>query len=97
VEVDWANLCPESLSEEGDSDGVLEDQKITMLDYLMMESNSDGALGDLLTSVSNRYTLIGYTLPTSSDSSGCYVEYDSFGERPPAKPSCPIKMVIDKC
>jgi MSHA pilin protein MshA len=97
VEVDWANLCPESRAERGDSEGKLVDQRITMLGYLMMESNSEGALGELKTKVDNQYTWIGYTLPSSAGAEGCYVEYDSFGERPPAKPSCPIKMVIDKC
>lgn len=66
VEVDWRNLCPESIGEGAD--------RLNMLDFLDISD-------DFQTRVDNQYTLIGYTIPSSgtSKTEGCYLIYDSFG------------------
>ncbi len=66
-EVDWRNLCPESIAEIAD--------QLEMLDFLNLSGT------DLTTAVNNQYTLIGYDIPgfTVPTNQGCYVIYDSFG------------------
>lgn len=66
TEVDWRNLCPESMAEVGD--------RLTMLDFVIV---SDG----LESMANNQYTLVGYDIPGFSvpTDRGCYVIYDSFG------------------
>ncbi len=66
VELDWRNLCPESIGEGGD--------QLDMLDFLNIS-------GDFQTKVNNQYTFIGYQLPNAEipTPEGCYVSYDSFG------------------
>jgi MSHA pilin protein MshA len=66
-EVDFRNLCPESLAEGAD--------QLSMLDFLDLSD-------DLETRITNQYTLIGYDLPSSGQptNQGCYVIYDSFGQ-----------------
>jgi MSHA pilin protein MshA len=79
-EVDWRNLCPESRAEIADA--------LTMLDYISLAASNTS----LQSSVDNRYTRVGFTLPTSSPGSGCYVEYDSFGD-----PECTVIKVVSEC
>ena len=66
VELDWRNLCPESMGEAAD--------QLSMLDFLNIS-------GDFQTKVNNQYTFIGYELPSAQipTPEGCYVSYDSFG------------------
>jgi MSHA pilin protein MshA len=66
VEIDYRNLCPESIGESGD--------QLEMLDFLEISD-------DFETRVNNQHTLIGYTVPSSGTptTEGCYLIYDSFG------------------
>jgi len=80
-EVDWRNLCPESQAEAEDS--------LTMLDYISVHASNSF----LQTSVDNRYTRVGFSLPSvSNPGQGCYVEYDSFGH-----PECTVTQVTSDC
>ncbi|WP_127559332.1 type II secretion system protein [Saccharospirillum alexandrii] len=79
-EVDWRNLCPESQAEVADA--------LTMLDYISLQASSSGSLR---TFVDNRFTRVGFTLP-SDPGPGCYVEYDSFGF-----PDCTVTTVTAGC
>ena len=81
AEVDWRNLCPESIAELAD--------RLTMIDYL----NLSGTEG-LTSQLNNRYTLVGYDIPGFSvpTNSGCYVIYDSFGN-----PNCTATAVTVDC
>ncbi|MDX1472527.1 MAG: prepilin-type N-terminal cleavage/methylation domain-containing protein [Reinekea sp.] len=88
VEVDWRNLCPESIPEWGDA---LSDSTLSMLDYIQLTANPTGLDGDLKTEVDNQFTRVGYQFPSASKL-GCFVEYDSFGD-----PMCTVRMVIDDC
>lgn len=88
VEVDWRNLCPESIPEWGDA---LSDSTLSMLDYIQLTANPTGLDGDLKTEVDNQFTRVGYQFP-SAGKLGCFVEYDSFGD-----PMCTVRMVIDDC
>jgi MSHA pilin protein MshA len=65
-EVDFRNLCPESIAEGAD--------RLDMLDFLDISS-------ELQTRINNQYTLIGYDIPVRGVpiNQGCYVIYDSFG------------------
>ncbi len=66
-EVDWRNLCPESVAELGDG--------LTMLDFINLSST-----GGLTSQLSNQYTLVGYDIPSGLVTNrGCYIIYDSFG------------------
>lgn len=78
-EVDWRNLCPESRAEAADS--------LTMLDYIAVSATDTS----LRTSVDNRYTRVGFNLP-SDPGPGCYVEYDSFGD-----PDCTVTQEVTGC
>ncbi|WP_028672082.1 prepilin-type N-terminal cleavage/methylation domain-containing protein [Saccharospirillum impatiens] len=78
-EVDWRNLCPESRAEVADA--------LTMLNYISLQASSAG----LKTTVDNRYTRVGFTLPTDPGL-GCYVEYDSFGF-----PECTVTTFLSGC
>lgn len=66
VEIDWRNLCPESIGEGGD--------QLEMLEFLNISD-------DFETRISNQYTLIGYDVPSAGTptTQGCYLIYDSFG------------------
>ncbi len=66
VEIDWRNLCPESIGEAG--------EQLEMLDFLDISD-------DFETRVDNQFTLIGYNVPNSGTptTEGCYLIYDSFG------------------
>ena len=79
-EVDWRNLCPESQAEVADA--------LTMLDYISLQASSSGSLR---TFVDNRFTRVGFNLP-SDPGPGCYVEYDSFGF-----PDCTVTTVTAGC
>jgi MSHA pilin protein MshA len=83
AEVDWRNLCPESRAESGDA--------VSFLEYLYLEHNDDGSLGDLLTDFNNQFTWVGYDIQPAGNG-GCYIVYDSFGN-----PNCTITKVIDDC
>lgn len=80
-EVDWRNLCPESVAELGD--------RMTMVDFINL--NSAGGMSSL---VNNQYTLVGFDIPGFSvpTNQGCYVIYDSFGS-----PSCTVTTVTIDC
>ena len=83
VEVDWRNLCPESVGELGD--------KLSFPDFLIL---SGGFAEPANQRKNNQFTAIGYTLPGSgfSTTSGCYVLYDSFGN-----PNCTVQVVTTDC
>lgn len=100
VEVDWANLCPESDPEMGDA---ATDATISMLDFLFIEdtpwSNTNQFVdGNLNTHFDNQFTWIGYDIRLSG-AGGCYVVYNSFGDRDfsDGESMCTIDMVIDDC
>lgn len=78
-EVDWRNLCPESRAEAADT--------LTMLDYISVDATDP----QLRSSVDNRFTRIGFNLP-SDPGPGCYVEYDSFGD-----PDCTVTQITAGC
>ncbi|WP_371193094.1 prepilin-type N-terminal cleavage/methylation domain-containing protein [Glaciecola sp. SC05] len=81
AEVDFRNLCPESVAELG--------SRLQMLDFI------DISIDDKLqTRVNNQYTLVGYEVPASGTptTQGCYVIYDSFG-----RPNCTITAVTVDC
>ena len=80
-EVDWRNLCPESVAELGD--------RLTMVDFINL--NTAGGMSSL---VNNQYTLVGFDIPGFSvpTNQGCYVIYDSFGS-----PSCTVTTVTIDC
>lgn len=78
AEVDFRNLCPESRAELGDA--------LDMPAYMAL-SLSDGVTID----VTNQHTRIGFEI-TNNQSSGCYVEYDSFGN-----PDCTVAVIDADC
>jgi MSHA pilin protein MshA len=80
-EVDWRNLCPESIAELGDA--------LTMSDFISLNTT-----GGLSVQMNNQYTLVGYDIPGFSvpTASGCYVIYDSFGD-----PECTVTVVTVDC
>ena len=80
-EVDWRNLCPESVAELGD--------RMTMIDFINL--NTAGGMSSL---VNNQYTLVGFDIPGFSvpTNQGCYVIYNSFGS-----PSCTVTTVTVDC
>lgn len=65
-EVDFRNLCPESMAELNDA--------LSMVDFMNL---SDG----FESRETNQHTLIGFDVPSSGTptNQGCYVLYDSFG------------------
>ncbi|MGS2718853.1 pilus assembly FimT family protein [Eionea flava] len=80
-EIDWRNLCPESVAELGD--------RMTMIDFINLNT-----AGGLSAELNNQYTLVGYDIPGFSvpTNQGCYVIYDSFGS-----PSCTVTVVTADC
>lgn len=80
-EVDWRNLCPESIAELGD--------QLTMIDFINLQTSSG-----LTSLLNNQYTLVGYDIPGFSvpTNQGCYVIYDSFGS-----PACTVTLVTEDC
>jgi MSHA pilin protein MshA len=80
-EIDWRNLCPESIAELGD--------RLTMVDFINLNT-----AGDLSSLLNNQYTLVGFDIPGFSvpTHQGCYVIYDSFGS-----PSCTVTVVTTDC
>ncbi len=80
-EVDWRNLCPESVAELGD--------RMTMVDFINLN-----IAGGMSSQVNNQYTLVGFDIPGFSvpTNQGCYVIYDSFGS-----PSCTVTTVTVDC
>ena len=77
-ELDWRNLCPESRAELG--------SRLTMVDYINLT-------GNMQSRVTNRYTFVGFDIPSSAPSgSGCYVIYDSFGS-----PDCTFTVIDSEC
>lgn len=80
-EVDWRNLCPESVAELGD--------RLTMVDFLNLKTG-----GGLKAQMNNQYTLVGYDIPGFSvpTTRGCYVIYNSFGD-----PNCTVTLVSADC
>lgn len=81
VELDWRNLCPESVGELGD--------RLTMLDFVRPQMGSG-----MTSQLNNRYTLVGFDIPGFSvpTNQGCYVIYDSFGD-----PDCTSTVVTVDC
>ncbi|MBF7073016.1 prepilin-type N-terminal cleavage/methylation domain-containing protein [Glaciecola sp. MH2013] len=81
AEVMFSNLCPESIAENGD--------RLRLLDFV-----NTSFTDDISTRVDNRYTLIGYDVPSTGVplNQGCYILYDSF-----ATPNCTIELVTDDC
>lgn len=81
AEVDWRNLCPESSAELGD--------RMDLIDFLDVSFNDK-----INTRVNNRYTLVGFEIPSSGTPStqGCYIIYDSFGS-----PNCTVTVVDVDC
>jgi MSHA pilin protein MshA len=80
-EIDWRNLCPESIAEMG--------SQLTMIDFINLNE-----AGGLTSQVNNRYTLVGFDIPGFSvpTNQGCYVIYDSFGA-----PDCTVTVVTSDC
>ncbi len=80
-EVDFRNLCPESIAELGDS--------LRMLDFLNLNTTAG-----MTSQVNNQYTLVGFDIPSFSvpTNQGCYVAYDSFGF-----PACTVTVVTADC
>lgn len=80
-EVDFRNLCPESIGELGDG--------MTMLDFINLNTT-----GGLSAEINNQFTLVGYDIPGFSvpTNQGCYVIYDSFGS-----PNCTVTVVTADC
>mgnify|MGYP000151746151 CR=1 FL=1 len=80
-EVDWRNLCPESLAEEADD--------LSMIDHIGLSISSN-----LNFNVGNQYTRVGYDIQGSGapTANGCYVTYDSFG-----LPDCTVTLVLTDC
>lgn len=81
AEVDWRNLCPESIAEFAD--------QLTMIDYIDLSVSAG-----LTSQENNQYTLVGYDIPGFSvpTNQGCYVIYDSFGA-----PNCTVTPVTVDC
>ncbi len=81
AEVDWRNLCPESVAELGD--------RLSMPDFIDLSTSAG-----LTSTVTNRYTFIGYAIPGAAPTTaaGCYVIYDSFGN-----PDCTVSVVTVDC
>ena len=81
AEVDWRNLCPESIAEFAD--------QLTMIDYIDLSVSAG-----LTSQENNQYTLIGYDIPGFAvpTNQGCYVIYDSFGT-----PNCTVTPVTVDC
>ena len=80
-EIDFRNLCPESISEGGD--------RMSFVDIMNID------LGSNMTSrETNQHTLVGYDIPASGTptTQGCYIIYDSFGS-----PNCTIEVVDVDC
>lgn len=66
-EVDWRNLCPESIAELADS--------LEMADHIDLSLT-----GGLQVITNNQYTKVGYNMISiAATAVGCYVLYDSFG------------------
>lgn len=67
AEVDFRNLCPESIAEGGD--------RLRFTDFIDISGD------DIQTRVTNQHTLVGFDIPTTGvpTDRGCYVIYDSFG------------------
>ncbi|MFC4699673.1 prepilin-type N-terminal cleavage/methylation domain-containing protein [Glaciecola siphonariae] len=65
AEVDFRNLCPESIAENSD--------RLRLLDFIDISGDK------IQVRVDNRYTALGFELPASgfSTSQGCFVLYDS--------------------
>jgi MSHA pilin protein MshA len=80
-EIDWRNLCPESVAELGD--------RLNMLDFIHINTS-----GGLSSQLNNQYTLVGFDIPGFSvpTNQGCYVIYNSFGS-----PSCTVTVVTADC
>lgn len=80
-EVDWRNLCPESIAELGD--------RLTMIDFINLNT-----AGGLSSRINNQYTLVGFDIPGFNvpTNQGCYVIYNSFGD-----PSCTVTVVTEDC
>ncbi|MFT6102748.1 MAG: MSHA pilin protein MshA [Candidatus Endobugula sp.] len=80
-EIDWRNLCPESVAELGD--------RLNMLDFININTS-----GGLSSQLNNQYTLVGFDIPGFSvpTNQGCYVIYNSFGS-----PSCTVTVVTADC
>ncbi len=80
-EIDWRNLCPESIAELGD--------QLTMIDFINLKTS-----GGLTSQINNQYTLVGFDIPGFSvpTNQGCYVIYDSFGS-----PNCTVTLVTTDC
>ena len=100
VEVDWGNLCPESVGEEG--------ARLTMVDFLHISDDDN-----IKSLAGNRYTVVGFSFPFKSKRElreddiidlpkGCYAIYDSFGRSSPEHcPSdgcvCNVKVEVSDC
>ncbi|WP_341663525.1 prepilin-type N-terminal cleavage/methylation domain-containing protein [Vibrio sp.] len=100
VEVDWGNLCPESVGEEGD--------RLTMVDFLHISDDEN-----IKSLAGNRYTVVGFNFPFKSKHElkgsdiidlpqGCYAIYDSFGRSSPEQcPAdgcvCNVKVEVSGC
>jgi MSHA pilin protein MshA len=80
-ELMFSNLCPESIAEMGTRMRLLDFLNVTLTD-------------DMTVRVDNRYTLLGYDVPTTGEpiTQGCYILYDSF-----ATPNCTLTLVTEDC
>lgn len=81
-EVDFRNLCMESMAEDADS--------MNFFDFLDLSLTDD-----ISTSIDNEFALIGYTIPRSKKrptTEGCYIIYDSR-----ATPNCTVTVVTVDC
>jgi MSHA pilin protein MshA len=67
AEVDFRNLCPESIAEFSD--------RLRLADFIEISGD------DIQTRIDNQYTLIGFDIPATGTptNQGCYVIYNSFG------------------
>jgi MSHA pilin protein MshA len=80
-EVDWRNLCPESLAELGTN--------MQLSDFIDI-----GPESKLSSRINNQHTLIGFDVPATGQPTdqGCYLIYDSFGD-----PMCTVSVVSVDC
>jgi MSHA pilin protein MshA len=81
AELMYSNLCPESIAELG--------TRMRLADFLNISLTDDMSVR-----VDNRYTLLGYDVPSFGTpvNQGCYILYDSFAE-----PNCTLTVVTDDC
>lgn len=91
VEVDWRNLCPESLGERGDAKDMY--HFINLTDDNLTENSVHTLSSNIQVWYNNQYTVVGYDIPSNAARGpGCYILYDSFGD-----PQCTLETFTSDC